>query len=69
MATPIVQAPPRVRAAAKRHAPDREAERAETVALLERHRAGESGIVLTAEELAAKLGVVDQDPPGAASAV
>jgi hypothetical protein len=68
MATPIAQAPPRIRAAAERHAPDRARERSEAGALLERYRTGELGIVLTAEQLGNEMGL-DQDPPGAAPAV
>jgi hypothetical protein len=68
MATPIAQAPPPIRAAAERHAPDRAGERSEAGALLERYRAGELGIVLTAEQLGNEMGL-DQDPPRAAPAV
>ena len=68
MATPIEQAPPRIRAAAAAHAADRDQQRAEAAALLERHRAGEPGIAVGVEELLALLGL-DQDPPGAAPAV
>jgi hypothetical protein len=68
MATPIVHAPPRVRAAAERHAPDRAQERSEAEALLDRARAGEAGIVLTAEQLGREMGL-DEDPPRAAPAV
>jgi hypothetical protein len=68
MATPIEQAPPRLRAAAAAHAADRDQHRAEAAALLERHRAGEPGIAVGVEELLAILGL-DQDPPGAAPAV
>jgi hypothetical protein len=68
MATLIEQAPPRIRAAAAAHAGDRDQYRAQAEALLERHRAGESGITVGVEELLAALGVY-QDPPGAAPAV
>lgn len=67
VAIPIEQAPPRVRAAAAAHATDRDQHRAEAAALLERHRAGEPGIVVGVEELLAALDL-DQDPPGAAPA-
>jgi hypothetical protein len=68
MATPIEQAPPRVGAASAAHAGDRGPQRAEAAELLERHRAGETGIATGLEELLAALGL-DQDPPGAAPAV
>jgi hypothetical protein len=68
VATPIEQAPPRVRAAAADHAGERDQQRAEAAALLERHRAGEGGIAVGVEELLAPLGV-DQGPPDAAATV
>jgi hypothetical protein len=68
VATPIEQAPPRVRAAAAAHAGERDQQRAEAAALLERHRAGEAGIAVGVEELLAALGV-DKGPPGAAPTV
>jgi hypothetical protein len=61
MATPIEQAPPEVRETAERNAPDRPRWRAEAAALLQRHRAGEPGIILTAEELGRALRL-DDDP-------
>jgi hypothetical protein len=64
MATPIEQAPPRLRAAAAAH----DQHRAEAAALLERHCAGEPDIAVGVEELLALLGL-DQDPPGAEPAV
>ena len=67
MATPIEQAPPRIRAAAAAHAADRDQQRAEAAALLERHRAGEPDIAVGVEELLAALGL-DPDPPGPAPA-
>jgi hypothetical protein len=68
VATPIEQAPPRVRAAAAAHTGERDQQRAEAAALLERHRSGEAGIAVGVEELLAALSV-DQDPPGAAPTV
>ena len=68
MATPIEQAPPRVRAAAAAHAAERDQQRAKAAALLERHRAGEPGIAVGVEELLAALGL-DWEPPGAAPTV
>lgn len=70
MAPPIEQAPPRVRAAAAAHAGDRPQQRAEVEALLERHRAGEPGIVIGVAQLLAELGIGaggDGDPPRAAA--
>jgi hypothetical protein len=69
MATPLRQAPPQVRAAAAAHAGERDQQRAETLVLLERHRAGEPGIVLGLDELLATLGdgAGDGDPPRAAA--
>jgi hypothetical protein len=68
VAIPIEQVPPRICAAAAAHAAERDQQRAEVAALLERHRAGEPGIVVCIEELLATLGL-DQDPPGAGPAV
>jgi hypothetical protein len=67
MATPLQQAPPQVRAAAAAHAGERGQQRAETQALLDRHRGGEVGIVLDLADLLATLGegVNDGDPPRA----
>jgi hypothetical protein len=67
MATSIEQAPPQVRAAAAAHAGDRDQQRAETRALLERHHSGEAGILLELADLLATLGegAGDGDPPRA----
>lgn len=69
MATPLQQAPPQVRAAAAAHAGERDQQRAETRALLERHHAGEAGIVLSLTDVLALLGdgAGDGDPPRAAA--
>lgn len=69
MATSIEQAPPQVRAAAAAHAGDRSRERAEIGELLERHRAGEPGIVVDLGTVLAALGngADDGDPPRAAA--
>jgi len=68
VATPIEQAPPRVRAAAAAHAGERDQHRAEAAALLERHRAGEAGIAVGVEELLAALDI-KQGPRGTAPTV
>jgi hypothetical protein len=60
--------PPRVRGAAAAHAAERDQQRAEATALLERYRAGEPGIAVGVEVLLAALGL-DEDPPGAGPAV
>jgi hypothetical protein len=69
MATSIEQAPPPVRAAAAAHAGDRSREHAEIGELLERHRAGEPGIVVDLATVLAALGngADDGDPPRAAA--
>lgn len=69
MATSIEQAPPQVRAAAAAHADDRDQQRAEVEALLERHLAGEPGIVVDLATVLAALGngADDGDPPRAAA--
>ena len=69
MATPLQQAPPQVRAAAAAHAGERDEQRAKTRACLERHRAGEAGIVLSLTEMLALLGdgAGDGEPPRAAA--
>jgi alkaline phosphatase len=65
VAVPIEHAPPRVRVAAAAHAAERDQQQDEAAALLERHRAGEHGIVVGVEELLADLSP-DAIPPGAA---
>jgi hypothetical protein len=69
MATSIEQAPPQVRAAATAHVGDRDQQRAEVEALLERHRAGEPGIVVDLATVLAALGdgADDGDPARAAA--
>jgi hypothetical protein len=69
MATPLQQAPPQVRAAAAAHVGGRDQQRTELWELLERHRAGEAGIVLSLTEVLALLGdgAGDGDPPRAAA--